>query len=406
MRLLLSCYACEPNAGSESGNGWNWAWHLAASGAEVVLLTLDEHRAPIEEHLARQPAPPDLTISYVAVPPLVTRLARGQLGVYGTYLAWQWAALRHARRLAGARPFDLVHHLTWGSLKLGSWLWRLGTPFVFGPVGGGQTAPSHLREFYGASFASEALRSVVTRYLMRANPFAILAARRASLVLVNNDATAALAARLGARRIRYCSEIGVDPAGILPGVPERPADGPLRLVWVGRMLPLKALPLALRAVAAVPPDVEVRLTVVGSGPLAAQVEGWIADLGIGDRVELTGQVPYEEVQRVYRTHDALLFTSLRDSTGAPLLEAASAALPVICLDHHGAARLVSDDAGIKVPVGAADEVVRGVADAITLLAGDRPLLAAKSKAALDVAQGEAWPRKAEEMRRHYEEVLR
>lgn len=39
MRVLISGYACEPERGSEPGNGWNWVWHLAELGHDVWVLT-------------------------------------------------------------------------------------------------------------------------------------------------------------------------------------------------------------------------------------------------------------------------------------------------------------------------------------------------------------------------------
>src|SRR5215467_5078362 len=51
MRLLLSAYACRPNAGSEPGFGWNWATHLADRGIEVHALVAKRNQEPIEAGL-------------------------------------------------------------------------------------------------------------------------------------------------------------------------------------------------------------------------------------------------------------------------------------------------------------------------------------------------------------------
>ena len=48
MRILLSAYACRPNAGSEPGVGWNWATHLAARGMEVHVLVAKRNQGPVE----------------------------------------------------------------------------------------------------------------------------------------------------------------------------------------------------------------------------------------------------------------------------------------------------------------------------------------------------------------------
>lgn len=54
-----------------------------------------------------------------------------------------------------AERFDIVHHVSWGSLQLGTWMGFLPVPLVFGPVGGGQTAPASLREFHAGDWRTE-----------------------------------------------------------------------------------------------------------------------------------------------------------------------------------------------------------------------------------------------------------
>jgi glycosyltransferase involved in cell wall biosynthesis len=244
MRVLVSAYSCAPGYGSEVGNGWNWSTPLVDAGHEVTVLTLPDLREEIDAAVARR-SDRRLRIAYVTTP-RTSQLVRGQLGVYLRYLAWQLAALRVARQLVRAQDFDLVHHLTWGSLHLGTWLGRLPIPLVFGPVGGGQVAPASLREFYVGSWRMETIRTLVTQKLTL--PFAREAIRRSAVVLVNNPETGTLVRRLGGDPPRYFSELGLFPDEVAEGSAAGP-DGPFQLLWVGRLMPWKGLPLALRAVA-------------------------------------------------------------------------------------------------------------------------------------------------------------
>src|SRR5262249_33845267 len=91
MRVLLSAYACRPNAGSEPGVGWNWATHLAARGIDVHVLVAKRNQAPIEAGLSANPTP-NLHFSYV---PVSQDWAKGNESVH--YLLWQCAALKAAR---------------------------------------------------------------------------------------------------------------------------------------------------------------------------------------------------------------------------------------------------------------------------------------------------------------------
>jgi glycosyltransferase involved in cell wall biosynthesis len=396
MRVLLSAYACDPYKGSECSVGWGWARSLAEGGCGVSVLTSPEWRADIEHELARNPVP-NLRFVFVEVPRWVQHVAHGQPGVYLTYLAWQRRAYHVARRITRSQRFDVVHHVSWGSLQLGSELGRLGLPFVFGPVGGGQTMPDALSPFYPGNRLSEAVRTFVTRRLLAVDLPARSALHSAALTLVSNDDTAALARRSGARTVEYFSETGTDPERMVAQPPTQPSPPPLRLLWLARLLPRKGLPLALRVIAAVPEHVQVHLSIVGDGPLAAQLPRWMDELGVGRRVSYLGGLAWDEVARCYRDHHALLFTSLRDSTGAQLLEAMSFGLPILALDQHGARNFVPSEAGIKVPVHSPQQVVDDLASAIVSLAEDPDLGQRMKQAAWRFARSQSWRQRAEVM---------
>ena len=49
------------------------------------------------------------------------------------YVYWQWLALQKMRHLHRQKPFDLVHHVTYNSVEIPGFLWRLpGASFVWG----------------------------------------------------------------------------------------------------------------------------------------------------------------------------------------------------------------------------------------------------------------------------------
>src|SRR5215467_12444803 len=159
MRILLSAYACRPNAGSEPGVGWNWATHLAARGIEVHVLVAKRNQAPIEAGL-RENHVPNLDFHYI---PVRNEWAKKNESLH--YVLWQAAALKAAKGLSTKFRFELAHHVTYASVHVPTKLWRLGIPVVFGPVGGGQTAPEGMLKYFGAGKSKEELRAILTRAL-------------------------------------------------------------------------------------------------------------------------------------------------------------------------------------------------------------------------------------------------
>jgi glycosyltransferase involved in cell wall biosynthesis len=403
MRILLSAYACAPDRGSEPGGGWNWARGLARCGHQVTVLTLPNAAEEIAASLREHPVD-GLSFEYLPTPEPARRIT-GQSGVYAEYLAWQWAAYHRAKLLIQHERFDLVHHVSFGSLSLGSFLGLLPLPFVFGPVGGGQVAPRALRPVFVGRWRAEVVRTLIVEGLLPALPTARLAVSRAALVLAANDETRRLVERLGARHVRPMPDVGVDEASIASSPGPGSQDGRLRLLWVGRFQAHKGLPLALRAVASLPPTSSVELRIVGYGPLETELPGWIARLGLGDRVRVVGRLPWNAMNEQYRTSDALLFTSIRESGGIQMLEALAQGCPVIALDHQGARVILTDDTSLRVPVGDPRTTVAGLARAIQRMADDPSLRAEMATQALEVAHQHTWAGKARAATDLYAEVL-
>ena len=387
MRVLLSAYSCMPNAGTEPGHGWGWATHLAARGHHVTVLTKEEMRRGIEAYLAEHPQP-QLTFVHVPMP----RGLRESSPLH--YSVWQWRALREARRLHRKEPFDVAHHVTFSSVHVPTQLWHLGIPTIFGPVGGGQTAPSSLLRYLGAAKRSEQARNLLTRAL-RFSPLHRRWIRKMSAVIAVNDDTVRLVRAMGRKDVGQLGDIGIPESFRAPAPRhfETIAE-PLRLFWVGRVIPRKGLPLALDALARTKRS--ATLTVVGQAENNAAVERMIAERGLGDRVMWSGgRWPWAKVREAYATHDALLFTSIRETCGAQLLEAMALGLPIITLDLHGAHDLVPTAAGIKVPVRGAEAVVHDLAAAIDRYADLPPAQRDQmSRAGWDLSAKHTWDERA------------
>jgi glycosyltransferase involved in cell wall biosynthesis len=80
----------------------------------------------------------------------------------------------------------------------------------------------------------------------------------------------------------------------------------------------------------------------------ADLRALVAKLGIGSRVRFLGRVPYEEVLAYHRAALALVFPSLIETFGHPLLEAMLAGTPVLAADI-ASFREIAGDAALYFP---------------------------------------------------------
>jgi glycosyltransferase involved in cell wall biosynthesis len=369
MKLLLSAYACNPNHGSEEGNGFNWLWESAALGHEVWCLTTPRGQADLTKVLADRAADPiaqRIHPVYVQAPRFAEFAYRWQPGVYLHYIVWQYRAWRTARQLDAQVNFEAVHHVTYNSLQMASWLWRLKKPLLLGPLGGGMVAPQSLRRYLPDWFKTETVRNIISSLLTAFDPNVRQSMRHAALVLAANSDTAALARRLGAPKVALTMSAALpERFRTAAYVPRPPLAGrELRILWLARIYPRKGLHLTLAALGQVDKRVKFHLDIMGNGPVGHLVPGWIAEAGLQDRVTWHGSVPYETTRAAYLSHDLFMLCSLRDTYANQYLEAMALGLPILTLDHHGAADFIPAAAGIKVPVQSAEATTADLARAV------------------------------------------
>lgn len=136
-----------------------------------------------------------------------------------------------------------------------------------------------------------------------------------------------------------------------------PADeaGEIRVLSVGR-LETEKNPLLLADVLARlnEGDRRWRLVVCGEGPMEDELRERLEALGVADRCDLLGYVPWgDALSRCYRGSDLLLHVSWTEGLPQVLFEAFAARLPVVATDVGGI-RAAVGDATVLVPPGDAD----------------------------------------------------
>ena len=362
MKVLLSAYACEPNKGGEPGIGWHWVNEVARLGHDVWVLTRANNREATE-HVTREM--PNLRFVYYDPPPWCAAVKKSGPFLQWYYVMWQLGAYRKAIELHQREQFDLVQHVTIGVFRHPSFMWRLGIPFIVGPVGGGERAPLSLRIDYGVSgYLLDAVRDLANA-AAKWNPWLHQACRAARLILVKTPTTGDAFPAQYRHKVRHLIEIGSpDVAGGSP--PDRRGGGP-RFLYVGRFLFWKGMQYGLRAFARVLADMpDARLTMVGAGRDGGRWRKLADSLGIGHAVDWSGWIPHDELGALYRSHDAFVFPSLHDSSGSVVLEAMAYGVPVVCFDLGGPGVLVTRDSGIVVTTAGRtpEQLIAALADAM------------------------------------------
>lgn len=164
---------------------------------------------------------------------------------------------------------------------------------------------------------------------------------------------------------------GVDLERFRPAPAPREGTGPLKVLTVTRLERAKGvedLVIAIHLLAR--QGVDARATFVGSGPLAGRIGDLAGRLGIADRVDVPGPVPWERLADVYREHDVFVLGSAptvnwREQFGFAVVEAMACGLPVLVGDSGSLPEVVGDPSSLIRP-----HDPPSLADALAVLGGD------------------------------------
>jgi glycosyltransferase involved in cell wall biosynthesis len=116
------------------------------------------------------------------------------------------------------------------------------------------------------------------------------------------------------------------------------------LVSIGRLAKEKNWELLLEGVArAIKGRKNVRLVLIGDGDYRQDLEALAVDLGIGDQVEFTGKVPFDDIPHYLNAADVFCFASTTETQGLVTMEAMAAGLPAVAVDASGTRDVVEDN---------------------------------------------------------------
>jgi glycosyltransferase involved in cell wall biosynthesis len=189
---------------------------------------------------------------------------------------------------------------------------------------------------------------------------------------------------------------------------DRRAEDPFELIFVGRLVARKGVPVLLDAVAILRNEPRLSVRIIGDGPERAALEARAAQLGLGERLRFEGLISADRLRLALDTCDALVLPAIvtakgeTEGLGVVLIEAMQHGKLVIATDTGGIPDVVEDGAtGILVKPG----------DAVALSAAIRGAMNDPARAARLAAAGRehavtefSWDSIVDRLREVYEDV--
>jgi glycosyltransferase involved in cell wall biosynthesis len=303
--------------------------------------------------------------------------------------AWVWGEQRHLPRLAAAAGCDVVHSLA-------------STAPLHGPFR--RVTTIHDLNYKLVPESHFGLLGLGMRVLVPA------AARRSDRVIVDAASTRAdLIRHLGVA----ANKIDVVPLGVAVQ-PDAPATPPAELrakldldnrplvLSLSAKRPHKNLPRLLRALAEMNAAERPSLVVPGyRTPHEPELRQLARTLGIGDTVRLPHWLPAADLEGLYALAAAVVFPSLYEGFGLPVLEAMARGVPVACSDRSSLPEVAGDAALLFDP-----ENIQAIRAALEALLRRDALADRLRRAGRTRAAAFTWGRTAKLTAASYERAIR
>lgn len=173
--------------------------------------------------------------------------------------------------------------------------------------------------------------------------------RHLDAVVVPGEAAAEAVAAMGvAERKIYVGFNPVDVDWIARASTRSPFDHPgHRFLFIGQLVPRKKPLALLRAFSDCRQECD-RLTIVGKGELAEEIQTEVARLALHDAVDLVPSAPYRDIPALLARHDTLVLPSLTEVWGLVVNEALAAGLHSVVSSNAGVATSVAGMTGVFV----------------------------------------------------------
>lgn len=409
MNILMSSFNCSPYKGSENALGWNWTYTAAKEGNTISVLTWNDNKNDIERYwnnCSQEEIKIRARIKYYYIQPKEYNLRiSNHINEILVYRSFQKKAYKFAKELILKENFDFVHHVTWSSCVQLTYLYKLGLPFVLGPVGGGERIPKVINiSLRNREKIKEWVR-VLVQNISKINYGHRKLYSKSTKIFVTTKETKMIIPKRYWDKVSILQGIGLNRSDIVNEPKKYEKINCLKVLAVARLIYWKGIEIAIDSVIkAYLSGLNIQLTIVGDGD---QKEDLIKKVNDEHKsvIKFIGSIDYSRLNEFYNDSDVLLNCSLHDSGCLVVIESLSQGLPVICIKTGGPATLTDDNCAIRIEPDSYENVVNNIANELKNLANEPEKLSKMSNGALRKSQELIYENKYKEFIEELKEAL-
>jgi glycosyltransferase involved in cell wall biosynthesis len=347
VKVIIVSYDNNPSIGSEGSVAYLWS-EIISNSYETVVYTQNKHRVDLEKLNS------SLNFRYVEQPPFPSKILQ-KLKLYNyDYVLFIHRVERMIKRDI-VNQKTIIHFLTPAGIhsytNLGK---KLSIPYIVGPIGGFLKMPNGFSEYRKLEMKlKEFLYSRIIKRKKWKNYFL-----HATRIISGTELVIRHLPEECKQKTSIIFDAIVD-IDYFKSTERIRNSTTVKIIYSGRMVLYKGCFILLYAFEHLLKNGydAIELIYAGDGSEKANLERYVSDHMLNDRVKVLGRVNRSELKELLNDSDIYCLPTLKDPGGISILEAMACGLPVISTNYGGPAYSVSKESGILIdPLGVKDYV--------------------------------------------------
>lgn len=389
MNVLYIAYSCLPNKGSEEKIGWNIPIECAKYN-KVFVVTKEEHREKIDKYLKENKID-NIKFYYVDIKNIYKKIFKGVM--YSIRLnIWHRKAYPIVKEICKAEKIDVIHQITPIEFRsIGKYGDIENTKFVCGPLGGGEFLPDGLKSFAKGNMVVEYIRAFLNRrcrFKYRKNK----KLQKCDYIMFANNETQNYLSDLvcNVNHTLYFDN-GISESDI--SATEKEKNDKFIMMVAGRLAYRKGHKFLLSVLKDLPDNIDYECRIIGEGPMEKQLKKTVEKYGLSEKVIFTGRIKFEEMKKEYENASVFIMPSIRETTGAVLLEAMSNGVPIVTINKFGGPVLFDNNSSYLYEGKSLKEYQQSLYEILVHCYKNPDELIEKGKKLKKLAQDNTWDKK-------------
>lgn len=397
--ILVLAYQLSPTKGSEYSVAWTYVTRMSKYNRLTVLYGVSgEHMGDcveMEEYARKSKLP---NVTFVCVKPnkwtnMLNWCNRHNFlnyTFYFAYKAWQKQVYKVAKTLIQNEKIDLIHFVGPTGYREPGYLWKLGLPYIWGPIGGANSNNLILtRNLSTISKLKFIFRNWANNIQLKYNKRLRKALQCTDLLLTSTSENQQI----------FKTALHVNSYYL----PENSIASPIKLnekkfnnvdkfhfIFVGSLIPRKAVNILLEALVWIKHKEKIAVEIVGDGPERQALEAFSEKHQLQSYINWHGQLPRNKAVELFDNAHMHVITSTSEGNPTTIWEAMSHGVPTISFDHCGMHDTICERCGIRIPIHSYEQCVYDLAKEIDGLLENPERFEQLAHGAVECAQKYAW----------------